>query len=317
MALIELLQEAGCPPGVVNVIHGQHDAVNFICDHPDIHAISFVGGDTAGKHIFERGSKNGKRVQSNMGAKNHGVILPDANKESTINALVGAAFGAAGQRCMALSTAVMVGDAKEWVHDIKAKAENLVVSAGHEPKADLGPLISPAAKANVERLITSAENDGADILLDGRNLQVENYPNGNFVGPTIIGNMKPDMEAYKTEIFGPVMCVVNVDTIDEAIDLINSNMYGNGTAIFTNNGATARKFTNDIECGQVGINVPIPVPLPMMSFTGSKGSFLGANHFYGKQGMNFYTETKTITSLWRSDDATSGGKADVAMPQIK
>merc|ERR1719189_3232364 len=205
------------PPGVVNVIHGQHDAVNFICDHPDIRAISFVGGDVAGKHIYDRGSQNGKRVQSNMGAKNHGVILPDANKESTINALVGAAFGAAGQRRMALSTAVMVGEAKEWVHDIKAN--------------------------------------------------VEKYPNGNFVGPTILGNMTPEMEAYQAEIFGPVMCVVNVDTIDEAIELVNGNMYGNGTAVFTNNGATARKFTNEIEAGQIGINVPIPVPLPMMSFT--------------------------------------------------
>jgi len=317
MALVELLQEAGMPPGVVNVIHGQHDAVNFICDHPDIRAISFVGGDVAGKHIYDRGSQNGKRVQSNMGAKNHGVILPDANKESTINALVGAAFGAAGQRCMALSTAVFVGEAQEWVHDIKAKAESLVVSAGHEAHADLGPLISPEAKAKVERLITSAEKEGADILLDGRNLTVEKYPNGNFVGPTIIGNMTPEMEAYETEIFGPVMCVVNVDTIDDAIKLVNSNIYGNGTAIFTNNGATARKFTNEIEAGQVGVNVPIPVPLPMMSFTGSKASFLGDSHFYGKQGINFYTETKTVTSLWRSDDATSGGKADVAMPVPK
>merc|ERR1711988_1542750 len=314
MALVELLQEAGMPKGVVNVIHGQHDCVNFICDHPDIRAISFVGGDVAGKHIFERGSKNGKRVQSNMGAKNHGVILPDANKESTINALVGAAFGAAGQRCMALSTAVMVGDAKEWVHDIKAKAENLVVSAGHEAHADLGPLISPEAKAKVERLITSAEDQGADILLDGRNLKVEKYPNGNFVGPTIIGNMTPDMEAYQTEIFGPVMCVVNVDTIDDAIELVNSNMYGNGTAVFTNNGATARKFTNEIKAGQVGVNVPIPVPLPMMSFTGSKASFLGDSHFYGKQGINFYTETKTVTSLWRADDAGASAKASTAMP---
>merc|ERR1739838_376144 len=193
------------------------------------------------------------------------------------------------------------------VHDIKAKAEKLVVSAGHEPTADLGPLISPAAKEKVERLITSAEAAGADILLDGRNLNVEAYPNGNFVGPTIIGNMTPEMEAYQTEIFGPVMCVVNVDTIDEAIELVNSNMYGNGTAV----------FTNEIEAGQIGVNVPIPVPLPMMSFTGSKASFLGDSHFYGKQGINFYTETKTVTSLWRSDDATSGGKADVAMPVPK
>merc|ERR550539_2181814 len=168
MALVELLQEAGMPAGVVNGIHGQHDAVNFICDHPDIRAISFVGGDVAGKHIYDRGSQNGKRVQSNMGAKNHGVILPDANKESTINALVGAAFGAAGQRCMALSTAVMVGEAKEWVHDIKAKATKLVVSAGHEPTADIPPVISPQSKDRIHQLIQSAEEQGASILLDGR-----------------------------------------------------------------------------------------------------------------------------------------------------
>merc|ERR1712001_41680 len=314
LALVELLQEAGMPKGVVNVIHGQHDSVNFICDHPDIRAISFVGGDTAGRHIFERGSMNGKRVQSNMGAKNHGVILPDANREYTTNSLVGAAFGAAGQRCMALSTAVMVGDAKDWLKDIKVKAEKLKINAGHEQDADLGPLISPAAKERVEDLIQSAVDEGAELLLDGRNPTVDKYPNGNFVGPTIITNMNTSMKAYKEEIFGPVLCVVNVDTMDEAIDLVNKNHYGNGTAIFTNNGATARKFTTEIEAGQVGVNVPIPVPLPMMSFTGSKGSFLGDSHFYGKQGINFYTETKTVTSLWRADDADSDGKATTAMP---
>merc|ERR1712001_18183 len=283
LALVELLQEAGMPPGVVNVIHGQHDSVNFICDHPDIRAISFVGGDTAGRHIFERGSMNGKRVQSNMGAKNHGVILPDANREYTTNSLVGAAFGAAGQRCMALSTAVMVGDAKDWLKDIKVKAEKLKINAGHEQDADLGPLISPAAKERVEDLIQSAVAEGAELLLDGRNPTVEKYPNGNFVGPTIITNMNESMKAYKEEIFGPVLCVINVDTMDEAIEFVNKNHYGNGTAIFTNNGATARKFTSEIEAGQVGVNVPIPVPLPTMSFTGSKDSFLGDSHFYGKQ----------------------------------
>merc|ERR1712029_200236 len=304
LALVELLQEAGMPPGVVNVIHGQHDCVNFICDHPDIKAISFVGGDTAGRHIFERGSKNGKRVQSNMGAKNHGVIMPDANREYTVNQLVGAAFGAAGQRCMALTTAILVGEAQDWLEDIKDKALNLKISAGHEADADLGPLISPEAKKRVESLIQSAVDEGAELYLDGRNPTVEKYPKGNFVGPTIITNMSTDMKAYKEEIFGPVLCVVNVDTMDEAIDLVNKNHYGNGTAIFTTNGATARKFCQEIEAGQVGVNVPIPVPLPMMSFTGSKASFLGDSHFYGKQGMNFYTETKTV-SLWRADDASS------------
>merc|ERR1712172_315080 len=283
MALVELLKEAGCPDGVVNVIHGQHDTVNFICDHPDIRAISFVGGDAAGKHIYERGSSNGKRVQCNMGAKNHGVIMPDANKEYTINQLVGAAFGAAGQRCMALTTAVMVGEAGDWVQEVAEKATKLNISAGHEAGTDICPVISPAAKQRIENLIQTAVDEGAELLLDGRNVTVDKYPNGNFVGPTIISNMSTKMTAYVSEIFGPVLCVVHVDTLDEAIELINANPYGNGTAIFTTNGATARKFTLEIDVGQIGVNVPIPVPLPMMSFSGSRGSFLGDSHFYGKQ----------------------------------
>ena len=184
---------------------------------------------------------------------------------------------------MALTTAVMVGEADGWIEEVANKAKSLKVSAGSEPDADLGPVISPEAKQRIEDLIQSAADQGAEVVLDGRGLKVDKYPNGNFVGPTIIKKMKTDMTAYKEEIFGPVLCVVSVDTLDEAIELINKNAYGNGTAIFTTNGATARKFTQDIEVGQVGVNVPIPVPLPMMSFTGSKGSFLGDSHFYGKQ----------------------------------
>jgi len=315
MALVELLVEAGCPPGVVNVIHGQHDTVNFICDHPDIRAISFVGGDAAGQHIYKRGSNNGKRIQCNMGAKNHGVIMPDANKEYTINQLVGAAFGAAGQRCMALTTAVVVGEAGEWIKEVAEKASKLKIGPGHEASSDIPPVISPQAKARIEGLLQSAVDEGATLLLDGRNVTVENYPDGNFVGPSIITNMTTDMEAYKKEIFGPVLCVLAVDTLDEAIDLINKNPYGNGTAIFTNNGATARKFTAEIDVGQVGVNVPIPVPLPMMSFTGSRASFLGDAHFYGKQGLNFYTQTKTVTSMWREGDA-GAGPVNTAMPTM-
>jgi malonate-semialdehyde dehydrogenase (acetylating)/methylmalonate-semialdehyde dehydrogenase len=290
LALVELLTEAGMPKGVVNVIHGAHDTVNFICDHPDIKAISFVGGDRAGKHIYNRGSTNGKRVQCNMGAKNHGVIMADANKEYTINQLVGAAFGAAGQRCMALTTAVMVGDCQDWINEVAEKAKGLKINAGHEPGTDLGPVISPESKKRISDLVDSAKKEGATIMLDGRDAKVAQYPNGNFVGPTIITDMTTDMTAYKEEIFGPVLCVVNVDTLDEAIELINKNPYGNGTAIFTTNGATARKFTQEIDVGQVGVNVPIPVPLPMMSFTGSRGSFLGDSHFYGKQASRNYDE---------------------------
>jgi len=312
MALVELLIEAGAPPGVVNVIHGQHDCVNFICDHPDIRAISFVGGDTAGQHIYHRGSQAGKRVQCNMGAKNHGVIMPDANQEYTVNQLVGAAFGAAGQRCMALTTAVMVGDANKLLPEIAAKAAKLRVGPGHEAATDIPPVISPQAKERIEGLLQSAVDEGAELLLDGRGAKVAAYPDGNFCGPSIITKMTTDMKAYRQEIFGPVLCVLSVDTLEEAIDLINANPYGNGTAIFTTNGATARKFTAEIDVGQVGVNVPIPVPLPMMSFTGSRASFLGDTNFYGKQGLNFYTQTKTVTSMWREGDA--GGSAALSMP---
>ncbi|XP_045773606.1 probable methylmalonate-semialdehyde dehydrogenase [acylating], mitochondrial isoform X2 [Maniola jurtina] len=313
LMMMELLQEAGAPPGVVNVVHGTHDTVNFICDNPDIKAVSFVGGDAAGKHIYTRASAAGKRVQSNMGAKNHGVIMPDANKEHTLNQLAGAAFGAAGQRCMALSTAVFVGEAKDWIPDLVQRAQALKVNAGHVPGTDVGPVISVRAKERILRLVESGIKDGAKIVLDGRNVKVQGFEKGNFVGPTILTDVKPNMECYKEEIFGPVLVCLFVDTLDDAIQLINSNPYGNGTAVFTTNGATARKFASEIDVGQVGINVPIPVPLSMFSFTGTRGSFLGTNHFCGKQGIDFYTELKTVVSFWRQSDV-SHTKAAVAMP---
>jgi malonate-semialdehyde dehydrogenase (acetylating)/methylmalonate-semialdehyde dehydrogenase len=313
MMLMELANQAGFPAGTVNVIHGAHDAVNFICDNPTIQAISFVGSDQAGQYIYERGAKNGKRVQSNMGAKNHGVIMPDANKEATLNALAGAAFGAAGQRCMALSTAVWVGEAKKWIPELVERAKKLKVNAGKEPGTDLGPLISPAAKERVCKLVQSGVEEGAELLLDGRGVTVPGYEKGNFVGPTILHKCDPSMECYQEEIFGPVLVSLEADNLDEAIQMINKNRYGNGTAIFTTNGATARKFTQEIDVGQVGVNVPIPVPLPMFSFTGSRGSFRGDVHFYGKQGINFYTQTKTVTQLWRAEDAKDT-RATVAMP---
>lgn len=316
MILMELLQECGVPNGVVNVFHGTHESVRFICDHPDIRAISFVGSDTAGKFIYERGSKNGKRVQCNMGAKNHGVIMPDANKEYTLNQLTGAAFGAAGQRCMALSTAVFVGEAKNWIPELVERAKKLNVNAGHVPGADLGPVISPEAKKRICDLVESGAKEGAKVILDGRNIKVPGFEKGNFVGPTILTDVKPSMRCYREEIFGPVLLTLNVDTMDEAISLINSNPYGNGTAIFTTNGATARRYTQEIDVGQVGVNVPIPVPLPMFSFTGSRGSFLGDNNFYGKAGVNFYTQLKTVTQLWRAQDSTHA-KPATAMPVMR
>ncbi|KAF1981346.1 Methylmalonate-semialdehyde dehydrogenase [Aulographum hederae CBS 113979] len=315
MILAELCEKAGFPPGVVNIIHGAAKTVDFIIDEPRIKAISFVGSNKAGEYIFTRGSANGKRVQANLGAKNHAAILPDCNKNHALNAIAGAAFGAAGQRCMALSTCVMVGETKEWVADIAERAKSLSVNGGFEEGADLGPVISPEAKKRIEDVIASAEKEGATILLDGRGVKPEKYPNGNFVGPTIIANVKPHMRCYREEIFGPVLVCLNVDTVDEAIDLINANEYGNGTAIFTRSGATAGMFQKNIEAGQVGINVPIPVPLPMFSFTGNKKSVAGggANTFYGKPGLAFYTQQKTVTSLWRSEDAVAS-KASVNMP---
>lgn len=315
MILAELAQKAGLPDGVLNVIHGSHKTVDFILDEPAIKAISFVGSNRAGEYIFTRGSANGKRVQANLGAKNHAAILPDANRQHTINSIVGAAFGAAGQRCMALSTLVMVGETKDWLPELAESAKSLSVNGGFEQGADLGPVISPQSKERIESLISSAEEEGATILLDGRGYKPAKYPNGNWIGPTIITNVKPHMKCYKEEIFGPVLVCLNVDSLDAAVDLINANEYGNGVAIFTRSGATATSFQKNIEAGQVGINVPIPVPLPFWSFTGNKKSIAGggASTFYGKPGLQFYTQTKTVTSLWRSEDAISKA-ADVAMP---
>ena len=312
MRLVELAVEAGVPEGVLNVVHGGKATVDAICDHPDIKAVSFVGSTNVGKHVYERASQSGKRAQCMMGAKNHGVILPDANKEQTLNQLAGAAFGAAGQRCMALSVVVLVGAAGEWIDDIKAKAEGLVVSAGKNDK-DLGPLISPAAKARVEHLIGTGVEEGASLILDGRGITVEGFEKGNFVGPTIFDNVTADMQIYQQEIFGPVLCIMRAADLDEAIELLNANPHGNGTAIFTQSGAAAHKFQQDVQVGQIGINLPIPVPLPMFSFSGSRASKLGDLGPYGKQAVQFYTQTKTVTARWFDDEASRGVNTTISM----
>jgi len=315
MILAELAEKAGFPPGVINIVHGAAKTVDFIIDEPRIKAISFVGSNKAGEYIYNRGSANGKRVQANLGAKNHAAVLPDCNKNHALNAISGAAFGAAGQRCMALSTLVLVGETKDWAPEIAERAKGLSMNGGFEEGADLGPVISPQAKERIENLIATAEKEGATILLDGRGQKPAKYPNGNWVGPTIITNVTPEMTCYKEEIFGPVLVCLNVPSLDDAISLINANEYGNGTAIFTRSGSTASRFQKEIEAGQVGINVPIPVPLPMFSFTGNKKSVAGggANTFYGKPGVQFYTQQKTVTSFWKSEDAVST-KAKVNMP---
>ncbi|MDD0809985.1 CoA-acylating methylmalonate-semialdehyde dehydrogenase [Curvibacter sp. RS43] len=307
MRLCELALQAGIPPGVLNVVHGGEDAVNAICDHPDIKAISFVGSTKVGTHVYNRASLNGKRVQCMMGAKNHAIVMPDANKEQTLNAIAGASFGAAGQRCMALSVVVLVGEARQWVGDLAEKAKTLKVNAGTEKGTDVGPLVSCAARERVESLIERGVADGATLVLDGRQPQVPGYEQGNFVGPTIFDGVKPGMSIYDQEIFGPVLCLAGAATMDEAIELINSNPNGNGTAIFTQSGAAARKFQEDIDVGQIGINVPIPVPVPIFSFTGSRASKLGDLGPYGKQVVMFYTQTKTITARWFDDSTVSQG----------
>jgi len=252
MILAKLAEEAGLPKGVLNIVHGAHDTVNFLCHDKNIKAISFVGGDVAGKYINSEGGKHGKRVQANLGAKNHGIILPDCNVNRTLNALVGSAFGAAGQRCMALSTAIFVGIAKDLLPELVERASKLNVNGGMEPEADLGPLITKDAKKRAESLIQSAADEGAKILLDGRGIKVSKYPNGNFVGPTVITDVKTHMKCYKEEIFGPVLVCLFADTLDEAIEITNINPYGNGTALFTQSGAAARKFQNEVDVGQVG-----------------------------------------------------------------
>jgi malonate-semialdehyde dehydrogenase (acetylating)/methylmalonate-semialdehyde dehydrogenase len=307
MLLAELALQAGLPPGVLNIVHGGKRAVDALCTHPDIAAVSFVGSTAVGTHVYRLGTQHGKRVQSMMGAKNHAVVLPDAHKEQTLNALVGATFGAAGQRCMATSVTVLVGEARAWIPEIVAKARLLKVNAGCEKGADLGPVISKSAKERILGLIESGLRDGATLELDGRGIKVSGYESGNFVGPTIFSHVKPQMTIYTTEIFGPVMVIVEVGTLDEAIELVNANPFGNGTGLFTQSGAAARKFQHEIDVGQVGINVPIPVPVPYFSFTGSRGSKLGDLGPYGKQVVQFYTQTKTVTTRWFDDASSAGG----------
>ena len=302
LMLVELAHQAGLPPGVLNVVHGGPEVVDRLCDHPDVRAVSFIGSTAVGTHVYRRATQSGKRVQSMMGAKNHCVVMPDANKDQAINNVIGSAFGAAGQRCMANSVAVLVGEARRWLPEIIERARRLKVSAGTTEGADLGPVVSKAARARVERLIGTAAEQGATLALDGRGIKVEGFPDGNFVGPTIFTGVKPEMDVYTQEIFGPALCVIEAATLDDAIAFINTNPNGNGTSIFTSSGWAARKFQNEIDVGQVGINVPIPVPVAYFSFTGSRASKLGDLGPNGKQAAWFWTQVKTVTARWFEPD---------------
>ena len=319
MLLAQLAHQAGVPPGVLNVVHGTQRTVNALCDAPEISALSFVGGDAAGAHIGARAHAAGKRVQVNMGAKNHGVVLPDAPPEATAAAIAGAAFGAAGQRCMALSVAVFVGDCSATLAALEAAARKLRTGAGSDEATDVGPLISPGAAARARALVASAVAAGARAVVDGTAMPLPGLAAGldarSFVGPTLLTGVRPEMEAYQQEIFAPVLLCLQVETLDQALALVNSSRYGNGAAVFTQSGGAARRFAREVQCGQVGVNVPIPVAVPLFSFTGWKASFGGDLHFYGREGLDFFTRQKTITQRWKMEAA--GGRVATSFPTSK
>ncbi|MGF1760504.1 CoA-acylating methylmalonate-semialdehyde dehydrogenase [Photobacterium sagamiensis] len=304
--LAELFEQAGAPKGVLQIVHGQKDQVDYLLSHPEIRTVSFVGSVPVARYIYQTATHNLKRVQAFAGAKNHMVIMPDANREQVINNLVGSSVGAAGQRCMAISVAVFVDSDKSWIADLKTAMAKVKPGSWNDASAGFGPLISPIAKERVLRLIQQGKDQGAVCELDGSQCEVDGYPKGNWVGPTLFSGVTTEMSIYQKEIFGPVLICLEVDSLEEAIALVNANPYGNGTSIFTASGAVARKYQHEIEVGQVGINVPIPVPLPFFSFTGWKGSFYGDLHAYGKQAVRFYTETKTVTARWFDDDIPTG-----------
>jgi malonate-semialdehyde dehydrogenase (acetylating)/methylmalonate-semialdehyde dehydrogenase len=304
--LAELFLEAGAPPGVLQVLHGGREQVDALLVHPDVRAISFVGSVPVGQHIYRTGTQHLKRVQAFAGAKNHMVIMPDAPKDQVISNLLGASCGAAGQRCMAISVAVFVGESRQWIPELAAQMAELRPGHWRDSGAAFGPLISQQARQRVLRLIAEGKAEGAECLLDGSQCSVEGYPEGNWLGPTLFRQVTPKMSIYREEIFGPVLVCLEVATLEEAIELVNASPYGNGTSIFTRSGGAARHYQHAVQVGQVGINVPIPVPLPFFSFTGWKGSFYGDLHAYGKQAVRFYSETKTVTSRWFDDASVSG-----------
>lgn len=306
MRMAELFKEAGAPDGVLQIVHGTKDVVDQLLKHKDTPAISFVGSVAVGEHIYRTGTDNMKRVQAFAGAKNHMVIMPDASKNQVVNAIAGASVGAAGQRCMAISVAVFVGNSNEWIPEVRDALAKVRPGAWDDKEAGYGPLINPQAKERVLRFIQEGKDAGAECILDGSDYVVDGLPDGNWVGPTMFRGVKTDMSIYQEEIFGPVLITLEVDTIEDAIALINENPYGNGTSIFTSSGAAARKYQHEIKVGQVGINVPVPVPLPMFSFTGWRKSFYGDQHAYGKQAVKFYTETKTVTARWFEEDIDLG-----------
>jgi len=299
MLVAELWAEAGLPDGVFNVVHGDKESVDALLDHPDVAAVSFVGSTPIAKYIHERGTANGKRVQALGGAKNHAVVLPDADVDFASDHLVAAAFGSAGERCMAISAAVAVGDAADAVVEaVAAKARKVQVGPGRDAGSEMGPVVTAAARDRIVGLIGSGEQQGATLTVDGRSLSVPGHEDGFWVGPTVIDRVTTEMDVYREEIFGPVLSVVRADTVDAAIALVNGNPYGNGTAIFTSSGESARRFQRGVKVGMIGINVPIPVPMAYYSFGGWKDSLFGQSRIHGMDGVAFYTRSKVVTSRW-------------------
>jgi malonate-semialdehyde dehydrogenase (acetylating)/methylmalonate-semialdehyde dehydrogenase len=310
-----LLKEAGLPDGVFNVIQGDKVTVDALLDHPVVQAVSFVGSTPIAEYIYSRGCAAGKRVQALGGAKNHMVVMPDADMEMTVDALMGAAYGSAGERCMAISVVVAVGDAGDKIIDALAKrTAALKVRDGMASDAEMGPVVSSAAKQRIERLIGEGVEQGAKLVVDGRNHVVAGRENGFFIGGTLFDHVTPDMTIYKEEIFGPVLCMMRSPDVGSAVELINRNEYGNGVAIYTRDGGVAREFVRQIQVGMVGVNVPLPVPMAFNSFGGWKRSLFGDHHAYGPEGVRFYTRHKAVMQRWPN---TASAGAEFAFPQMK
>jgi malonate-semialdehyde dehydrogenase (acetylating)/methylmalonate-semialdehyde dehydrogenase len=295
----EMLAEAGLPDGVFNVVHGDKEAVDALITHPDVSAISFVGSTPIARHIYETGTQSGKRVQALGGAKNHMIVLPDADIDLAADAAVSAGYGSAGERCMAISAVVAVGEAGDRLIDgVRGRIEKLVVGPGDQAGVEMGPLVTKQHLDRVRGYVDAGESEGALLVADGRDFVVDGYEDGFFLGPTLFDQVSPEMSIYTDEIFGPVLSTVRMEHYEDAIQLINDNPYGNGTAVFTNDGGAARKFQQEIQVGMVGINVPIPVPLSFYSFGGWKDSIFGSHAIYGPEGVHFYTRQKVVISRW-------------------
>jgi malonate-semialdehyde dehydrogenase (acetylating)/methylmalonate-semialdehyde dehydrogenase len=304
----ELFAEAGLPAGVFNVVHGDKEAVDALLAHPTVKAISFVGSTPIAKYIYETGARNGKRVQALGGAKNHAVVLPDADLPFATEAIIGAGYGSAGERCMAISAIVAVGEAGDpLVEKLAARARRVTVGPGDAANIEMGPVITCAARDRITGYIDRGVTEGARLVVDGRKPSIPGHDNGFFVGPTLFDNVTPEMAIYRDEIFGPVLCVVRVESLTEAIALINANPYANGTAIFTRSGHAARRFQQDVEVGMIGVNVPIPVPMAFFSFGGWRGSLFGDLNVHGMDGVRFYTRGKTLTTRWPDDGSAAPG----------